>query len=409
MQYGETPYLLSHLDNVKRFMKKSTAETEDDALLNAFLLQATSRIEQFLNRNIRYRSYSSELIDGSGTNTLFLKNPPIDTGATLAIYEDSNREFGAATEVSSDDYAVHAGSGYVKKDGGLLWTTGNLNHKATYSGGFQNFVIISGVNDTIEWNNGDADFYVNITAGTYTGADLVTAIQTAMDLEDDSLTVTVSYNELIGKFRFVAASGTFILKLFNGTYSYRTMGYTLGYDPAVDQSTLNAFNWGSWNHETGTVTAIASGSAAIISLDQRCGIIEVENTTKAENNLHVSFDGGDTFTTIYALTGRYSFPFRCTSIKIYADISGATYEVSYTYESGSLTWVSDVPVFGIPKLIELACHQLVQMYWEYSGRSAHRRLGYKSISTDMGATISFDEEIEDRILGSINSFKRILI
>lgn len=76
--------------------------------------QASSRIEQFCNRNLKAADYSTTaalILDGSGTDTLIVPHFPVNSISKL--YIDTGRTFAATSEVSSDEYVLYAKSGLI--------------------------------------------------------------------------------------------------------------------------------------------------------------------------------------------------------------------------------------------------------------------------------------------------------
>src|SRR3972149_6730000 len=93
-----------------------------------------------------------------------------------------------------------------------------------------NFVI-SASNNTILFNDG-TDKTATITAGTYTGSELATAVQTALNTAYGSSAFTVSYDSAATKFSITNGTGSSVNFLWGN--SSTTTEQILGFDPVTD-------------------------------------------------------------------------------------------------------------------------------------------------------------------------------
>src|SRR3990172_787318 len=93
-----------------------------------------------------------------------------------------------------------------------------------------NFVI-SASNNTILFNDG-TDKTATITAGTYTGSELATAVQTALNTAYGSSAFTVSYDSAATKFSITNGTGSSVNFLWWN--SSTTAEQILGFDPVTD-------------------------------------------------------------------------------------------------------------------------------------------------------------------------------
>lgn len=130
-------------------------EQRDDQLIG-LINRYSGMASAYCSRRFARTTYSAELYDGTGTESLWLNAWPIttpfatstdDTGATVthAIYEDSRRKFGSGTllvedlpsSAASGDYYVEPGEesqGRVVKIGGT-WTRGRGTIRVSYQAG----------------------------------------------------------------------------------------------------------------------------------------------------------------------------------------------------------------------------------------------------------------------------------
>lgn len=114
----------------------STEESEVDLINNAASIVAARMCGRGLDENgysYLVATARTEYYDGDGTDTLLVRAYPISTVAS--VYVDTNRAYGTADLVSSDDYVWYAMTGTVKTDG-ALFSGGNKSIKITYTGGY---------------------------------------------------------------------------------------------------------------------------------------------------------------------------------------------------------------------------------------------------------------------------------
>lgn len=91
--------------------------------------------------------------------------------------------------------------------------------------------VISSSNNTIIFNDG-TNKTATITAGTYTGSELATAVQTALNTAYGSSAFTVSYDSAATKFSITNGTGSSVNFLWGN--SSNTAEQILGFDPVTD-------------------------------------------------------------------------------------------------------------------------------------------------------------------------------
>ncbi len=425
-----SPYLLTTIRSLKDYLSKTSVINSDDISARMFILQATNKIENFLNRRVRFQTHT-EFYDGDGSNILYLKNKPNASVSSLIV--DLQRNFSTDDALDTDNYYVDADSGQIViqnadilfQAGGALRNVslvpGSINSlavasafpislktiKIVYSAGWNDFKIDTNVNDTIEWNNGTAQS-ATLTAATYTGISLASHIQTQMNAEITATDpYTITYNQLTGKFKLASSESVFILKLFNGSNPEKTVGYSIGFDPAINISALSSKEWGLWIPANGTATT----SVTTIVPSSSTGQIMIFNGSTSPNNedLKISFDGGTNYFNVAPFV-KAIFWTRTLSIKIKTNANTAPYFLAYTNEDGSSgEFDSDIGIIGIPEEIEHACIRLSALYYEQSQKGNLQDLGKSSINFTQGGTISFNKKEEQQILDSISRFRRMTV
>lgn len=104
-----------------------------------------------------------------------------------------------------------------------------------------NPVTITASNKYIDFNDGGGQENASVAEKTYKDPhDLAAAIQTAMDaLTADNITVT--YSDSTGKFTLASDGGTFSLLWNSGTNTANTMGATLGFSVAADDTGASSY------------------------------------------------------------------------------------------------------------------------------------------------------------------------
>lgn len=97
-------------------------------------------------------------------------------------------------------------------------------------------IVIDGTNDSLDFDDGGGEENASIPQKTYKDPhELAEAIQTAMDaLTAD--TITVTYSDTTGKYRIASTGGTFELLWNTGTNTATTIGTTLGFLVAADDT-----------------------------------------------------------------------------------------------------------------------------------------------------------------------------
>ncbi len=226
-------YLLSSLDNVKKAIKKTN--TTDDLYLEEIVIRATSDIEEYTDRSLRGRTYGSgglgaEYHNGDGSDSIYVQQYPIISVSSL--YDDTERDFAAATLKASTDYIVWKDEGMIqlRTDAvlGTYFVTGRGNIKLIYTAGYDHFSIITGVNDTIDFNDGGSNFAATLTAGIYTAADLTSQIKTQMDAAGGQ-TYTITYDYYTSKFKIATDGAEIQLLVTTGTNTHKTALRTIGF------------------------------------------------------------------------------------------------------------------------------------------------------------------------------------
>jgi hypothetical protein len=446
----QTPYLLTTLDDAKRYMMRvDTNSTQDDAQILGFVRVASNTIETFLRRKIRLRTFTEELYSSNqiygrnGMQILDLRNSPVTSISEIIINNEVPRNFDSDNALETSEYTFNKRLGQIEFGGSLSFesgfiddtvfnnniTTGHVrnrdtipntdssytygmeNIRITYTAGYSGFDIETGVNDTIDWEDDNGTQTATISSGVYSASGLASALQTAMNAAASSPAKTVTYNQFTGKFTIAQASGTFILQLFNGANASKTIGYDLGYDSNIQASGMNHNLWGTWRIITGTAN---STTWTTETFDSTTGQIVVQNIDdEGEDDLLFSFDAGaNTAGDCPPAFRRNPMNFQATTISL-KGIQGnrgdgdVNYQILYTVDDGALSYESNNAVLGIPYEIQDACNRLTMYLWERSGKGDLDELGKNSISSVNLGTLAFNKNEKNDILQSIVQYKEV--
>lgn len=125
--------VLTTLQKVKTFLRLTTTQTTDDALIENLIFENTKKIQVQLNRDIFYGTYT-EYYDGDGTNILRPKQFPIVS--VTSLYDDTGRVFAATSLIASTDYVLDSTSRFVMLDSSTF-TRWMQNIKIVYTAGYK--------------------------------------------------------------------------------------------------------------------------------------------------------------------------------------------------------------------------------------------------------------------------------
>ena len=149
-------HLLTSLTNFKSYIKKTTST--DDFVIEKMIMSATRDIETFTGKRLRGRTYGSggltaEFQNGEGGSRLYPRNYPIIS--VTSLYDDTNLDFGSDTLKASTDYTIFPDEGIIQLNSdavlGTVFRRGTANIKLIYTAGYDEFQVIDGVNDRLDF------------------------------------------------------------------------------------------------------------------------------------------------------------------------------------------------------------------------------------------------------------------
>lgn len=114
---------------LEAFLQVSLDTSYAELLIN----YASDFIENYTNRWLKAKAYTSENYDGPGDKRLYLDNWPINSVTSLINY-DSMNDTTLYTFTEKLEYLIYSNEGYLYLRGGFA--KGIRNYRVTYNGGY---------------------------------------------------------------------------------------------------------------------------------------------------------------------------------------------------------------------------------------------------------------------------------
>ncbi|MDP6771655.1 MAG: hypothetical protein QF704_13215 [Anaerolineales bacterium] len=236
--------LLSSVDTFKGNIEK-TSTTNDNILFN-LISQSTSDMERYTGRRLRGRTYGAngleaEYHNGVVTNKLYVNEYPIISVSSL--YDDVNREFTNTSLKAPTEYMLWKDQGIVQlyndATNGSVFSKGIGNIKLIYTAGYDDFEIITGINDSVDFNDGTSRT-VTIPSGTYTSIDLANEVGDKMDgvSTDD---ISCRYDNFTSKYTIISDGTVLTMNWATGTNWNGNIGRTMGFDTTADDASVLSY------------------------------------------------------------------------------------------------------------------------------------------------------------------------
>lgn len=132
-------YALTTVQRVADFLGLGTIvanSTEETVLIN-LINQLTEFIENYISARIHKTTYTQELYDGSGTDTLLLRQFPVVASPAVAIEVRTSaiNEDDWQTE-DTENYYVESANGIVHMIPGRVFIKGYQKYRVTYTAGY---------------------------------------------------------------------------------------------------------------------------------------------------------------------------------------------------------------------------------------------------------------------------------
>lgn len=126
------------------------------------------------------------------------------------------------------------------------------------------FIIVTGTNDTIDFNKGGGALVATIAAGTYTSTTLATTIAAALNAADGVNTYTVTYSQSTGLWTIATSGATLNLLWNSGANKAKSIGPAIGFGNTVDSTGAITY--------TGSTIAIHTEESITIDLQSPTAI-----------------------------------------------------------------------------------------------------------------------------------------
>ncbi len=127
-------YAFTDLDEVKDYI--GITGSTHDTLLTALINAATDFIESYIGRRITEQAITEELHDGDGSDSILLKQYPIDSGETITLEQASNPNVNDSnfSTLSSSLYFVDYNTGIITTN--FTLQQGIRNYRVSYTSGY---------------------------------------------------------------------------------------------------------------------------------------------------------------------------------------------------------------------------------------------------------------------------------
>lgn len=117
-------------------LQYSELSASEQAMVDALISVANDFIEdRICNRIFTAADYTDEISDGTGWNSLFVKNPPINSLTSVVIHDISSED-DVTTTLSSMALLYDPKTGEIQRKNGCAFPQGFRNIYVNYNGGF---------------------------------------------------------------------------------------------------------------------------------------------------------------------------------------------------------------------------------------------------------------------------------
>lgn len=115
----------------------SISGTSNDTVYERLINAVSTYVDNYTKRNIIYSTHTNQLVNGSGTSILNLKNFPVYTVSKIERRSGFGSEFDWET-IDSSTYMIDYQSGQVIKSSPFV--QGTSNYRVTYTAGYSDSV-----------------------------------------------------------------------------------------------------------------------------------------------------------------------------------------------------------------------------------------------------------------------------
>lgn len=131
-------YAWTTVDRLSTFIGVSASSgSTNETLLEYIINSLTEYCENYVDRRIKQTTYTNEVYSGDGSDSILLKNYPVDSGSafTLQIRASLSNE-DTWESIDSDQYYVNYDTGIVEFISGRRFMKGSRNYRVTYTAGY---------------------------------------------------------------------------------------------------------------------------------------------------------------------------------------------------------------------------------------------------------------------------------
>lgn len=231
------PKALTNLNRLDDYMSVSSSFPEGDTNLFIHLTNALSTWAHRVTRRqtFKYRVTTTELHDGRRDDTIITRLRPVIS--VEALYDSTTQVWDSGSLLATTEYFLSStGAGIIRRFEGCFTEEKN-NVRIDYTSGYNEFFIMTGVNDQLTVTDDDGQFTITLTEGEYNAGTLVTEVQTQLLAGATNATYVVAYSQVSDRFS-ITASGTAVFSIdFSGADTRIVeLGKLLGYVTSVDRS-----------------------------------------------------------------------------------------------------------------------------------------------------------------------------
>lgn len=243
------PEALTDLGRLEDYLAPTaTFPTADSDIFVHLINGLTGFVLTFLGRDsLKYRT-TTEYHDGDGSRYLTTDNYPIID--ITSIHDDTSnpesRTYSSTYLLDSNKYEIfndesdRLGNGGVVRLFNSSFNRGISNLKVVYNSGFSQFHVMQYFADRIILNEGSGEVNVDVNSGRYSGSELATAIQDAIEASSLALTYTVVYNTDLHRI-VISAPSNFSIIWTSTDSRQKEFGKMIGFNVNSDDTGKNYY------------------------------------------------------------------------------------------------------------------------------------------------------------------------
>lgn len=260
-------YQIVSLSDLKSWLK--ITDTSQDTFFAVLQESITGIVEDYIKKVGITRHFSNEFQNGGAKESLMTKQYPIYK--VVAIYDDTEHDYGSDTLIASGDYVINYDTGKIQltEDVATFYDSQN-NVKIDYWAGLSRFLVVDEQNNYLDVTDTGGTVAIEIDEKAawgydgYNAEDLATEIAAKLNANGTlNGTYTVTYSHVTQKFT-IACDETFSLLWNSGDSSAKDIGDLIGFDTSADDTAAQTYT--ADNARTGIDKAITMACMQICYL-----------------------------------------------------------------------------------------------------------------------------------------------